>query len=100
MTVGVDLNFQLGPSHLLSAFRDVTHPFEVVLDVFVLVGSDEVPDRCGRRYDIRCSAAISNDIVQSGVLFSVFPHEINADVHQFDRVQCAAAFFRSAGSVR
>src|SRR5262249_34291887 len=99
VTIGIDLEGNLGASHLGGRLGDIFHPVELVFDILVGIGADVVPDLGGGRHHVRLSAAVGNDVMNAIRLLHVLAHVIDADVHQLNAVQGAAAFLRASGRV-
>jgi hypothetical protein len=85
--------------HQRGAARNVDDALVRLLDRPVTVGADVVPGGCLCGHHVRLVAARGHDVVDAGVFRNVLAQVVHADVHQFDRVERAAAGLRGSRSV-
>ena len=85
--------------HQGSAFGNLLQSGEVVADIVCGDFPDEIPDTGVGRHNVRLVSTIADDIVRSLQRMEMLATEIPGDVHQFDRIQCAASIPGIAGAM-
>ncbi len=89
---GDDLHLDLGLGHQRRALRDLVYALDQLVHAGQVAGADRVAHPgMGLHHVRRDAAGIEQRIVHAGIARHVLAHVVDADIHQFHRVERAAA---------
>ena len=98
---GRHLHLDLGLGHQRGAVRDLAHALDQRVHAGHVAGADRVAHLGVGLHDVRRDAAgVEHRIVNARVGRHVLAHVVDADIHQLDRIERAAAEMRRGRGMR